>query len=209
MPGMAHLDGEMIFGNFGNKLNDFALLSLAQIHSAGRCLTYQKNKIMKVVIISLIFLTIFISHSSISQTPYDNEEICMVTFDTALNKNIVLWNKTPNVGTAFFNIYRDSTNLDSYDLIGTVSYNDGGYFIDSTSKPLERWYKYKLSVVDSSGKESSLSQHHKTIFLEVSTGIGVVNLYWNKYEGISFINYYIIARGTNLSNISILDSIQK
>ena len=53
-------------------------------------------------------------------------------------------------------------------------------------------YRYKISVLDSCGNESSLSNFHETIHLTASNGLGgVVNLIWDDYEGFAFSEYEI------------------
>ena len=51
-------------------------------------------------------------------TTYQEEKICMVTIDLKTGNNLIIWEKTPGVGTQYFNIYREGS------LIGTKSYHE-------------------------------------------------------------------------------------
>ncbi|MFC2113422.1 T9SS type A sorting domain-containing protein, partial [Bacteroidota bacterium] len=133
--------------------------------------------------------------------PYEDEKICIVTADITTGKNLIVWEKTPDVGTEFFNIYRDNENT----LIGTVPFHELSVFRDTLVDPETRPYLYFLSTVDSCGNESELSPYHKPLFLQYTGSVNGVNLQWNKYEiedgSINFISYSIL-RGLDLSDLS-------
>jgi hypothetical protein len=40
--------------------------------------------------------------------PYANQEICVVTVDSATGKNVIVWQKTPNMAISSFNVYKES-----------------------------------------------------------------------------------------------------
>lgn len=134
-------------------------------------------------------------------TPYEDEEICIVTADLSTGKNSIVWEKTPDVGTAYFNIYRDNNQT----LIGTVPFDDLSVFRDTLVDPETRPYLYFLSVIDSCGNESELSPYHKPLFLQYVGAVDGVNLQWDKYgvEGssIGFLSYTVL-RGTSLGSFS-------
>ncbi len=146
----------------------------------------------------------------IVSAPYDNEEICLVTVDTATQKNMVIWEKTPDVGIVSYNIYRQS-GFD-FDLIATVPYDSLSVYLDQGSKPQERAARYAISVIDTCGNESPLSPYHQTIHLGSSLGSqpNTIVLDWTDYidETASFIpEYYYIYRGTSPATLSLHDSI--
>ncbi len=140
-----------------------------------------------------------------------NETICMVTVDTATNKNMVTWEKTPDRGIESYKVYKE-VSLDSFEVIGTVSYDSLSVYVDVSSRPNERAAKYKISVVDTCGNESALSPYHKTINLQVSQGVPATtyNLDWNHYvdeAGLFTIDKYYIYRGNTKGSMALYDSI--
>jgi hypothetical protein len=134
--------------------------------------------------------------------PYENEQICVITTDSLLGKNLIIWEKTPGKGTAYYNIYRESK------LIGTVGYEDLSILKDNEANPKQRPYLYKLSVIDTCGNESALSPFHKPIFLQFVSSVNGVNLTWSKYEiegeNLNF-DSYCIYRGSDSTSLSILE----
>jgi len=139
--------------------------------------------------------------------PYPSQQICMVTVDTANGKNVVLWEKTPNAGILYYNIYKE-TGAYVYQPIGNVPANHDGIFVDVNSDATIKSDRYKISVVDTCLNESELSPEHKTLHLTVSLGLNNQhNLIWENYEGFSFSKYYIYRKIQN-NNFQVLDSIQ-
>ncbi len=141
------------------------------------------------------------------KSPFPSEEICVVTIDSASNKNIIVWSKTPNVGTVLTKIFKESTVINVYDSIGYVVFDSLSYFIDYSSLPETKSAKYKISIVDSCGNESALSPHHKTMHLTINKGIGwQFNLIWTPYEGFT-VPTYKIWRWADLQNPALIDSV--
>jgi hypothetical protein len=142
--------------------------------------------------------------------PYENEEICLVSVDPETEKNMVIWEKTPNVGIASYNVYRESAVAGVYNLIGNVPFDDLSIFVDQTSQPDVKSYKYKISVMDTCGNESGKSLYHKTMLLTSSLGPTSINLAWDEYEiegaGFGFVKY-LIYRGNTPDNMVLIDSI--
>ncbi len=142
--------------------------------------------------------------------PFD-ETICMVTVDTATNKNMVTWEKTPGQGIESYKVYKE-VSLDSFEVIGIVPYDSLSVYVDTSSRPDERAAKYKIAVVDTCGNESALSPYHKTINLQVSQGVPATtyNLDWNHYvdeSGLFTIDKYYIYRGNTKGSMALYDSI--
>ncbi len=138
--------------------------------------------------------------------PYAYQEICLVTVDTASGHNVVAWEKPYRDDIVSFNIYKETTVAYDYDLVATIPYDDLSAYLDEDSDPNVQSYRYKISVVDTCGNESELSDAHKTMHLTVSTGIGVYNLIWENYEGFPF-GSYLIYRGTSPSTLTPLAAI--
>jgi len=135
---------------------------------------------------------------------FEGEEICLVTVDSITNKNMVIWEKTPDVCIEYYNIYKEfATNV--YEVIGTVPYDSLSVFVDMESEPLVHSDKYKISAVDLCGNESELSSYHKTIILQANMGIGQINLEWINYEGF-YVGYNYIYKGST-NNLTLYDSV--
>lgn len=145
------------------------------------------------------------------QTPYQNQQLCLVTVDPTIGKNKIMWNKTPNVGTESYNIYKEViTNV--YNWVGNVSYDSASYIIDYGSDPMSHGDKYKITSIDTCGNESELDScmFHKTINLVIYSYGTTMGLNWDSYEveDNSFypLQYYIY-RGTTPYNLQIIDSL--
>ena len=124
-------------------------------------------------------------------TPYQ-EEICLVTVDPESGGNVVVWEKTDDQKTVWYNIYKETNEAGVYDLIGSQLYDSLSIFIDENSNPLAGSSRYKISTLDSCGNESFLSQEHKTMHLTSSVGINnEVNLIWDNYEGFQYATFNI------------------
>jgi hypothetical protein len=132
--------------------------------------------------------------------------ICFVTVDTS-NKNMVIWDKITTKHIKTFNIYRETTVTGVFTLAATVPYDSLSVWVDPVAKPGVRSYRYELSQVDSCGNESPMSVIHKTIHMTANVGLsGLVNLIWDNYEGLPFIQY-IVFRDTIYGQYHRYDSI--
>jgi hypothetical protein len=142
--------------------------------------------------------------------PYEDEEICLVTIYLETGENLVIWEKTAGVGTESYNVYRETSSSEIYEIIGNVPFDSLSVFLDTTSNPRQQAYRYKLSTVDTCGNESKLSYYHKTILLQVSQGTGVFNLNWSDYEyeggGFTFTGFTIY-RGSDTTSLDSIGSI--
>ncbi len=137
------------------------------------------------------------------QRVYEDEEICVANVDTA-QKVILIWERTAEVGTASYNIYREEAT-DVYEFMDNVPVGQLSVWQDPTADPYARAYRYKITAVDTCQNESDESFYHQTLHLAASEGntAGDVELHWNFYEGID-VAQYIIFRGEDTLN---LDSI--
>jgi hypothetical protein len=128
--------------------------------------------------------------------------------NSAYNK--VIWEKPMVMDIDSFRIYREV--LSSFVHIGSVAYDSLSEYHDTTYLPLAdpntTNFRYKISVVDTCGNESVLSNHHRTIFLQANQGIGgVVNLNWVPYEGAT-VDFYRILRDTTGTGVyTAIDSV--
>jgi uncharacterized repeat protein (TIGR03803 family) len=137
---------------------------------------------------------------------YD-QNICIVTTDTSINKNIIIWgrnNMPPDSLNSFVNIY-DST-ASGWINIGSVSDTALSEFIDTASNPNLQSYSYRISTVDTSCGESSLSPTNSTVYLQVAMLSNRDSLYWTPYVGFATPKY-LIYRGLSLNALTLIDSV--
>lgn len=140
--------------------------------------------------------------------PTPAPQICIVGLDSITNKNRVVWEKPLVNYIDSFYVYKETTVGNVYEKIGALSYSALAVFLDVNSNPAVQAYRYKISALDTSGNQTSLSDAHKTIHLTINQGVGGVwNLIWSNYEGLNF-GTYNIYRGTDPSNMTLLTSIQ-
>jgi len=158
----------------------------------------------------------------------------MVTIDTSTYKNMVVWQKLespytdPETGAVItienYNLFRqDSAGLD-YHKIAEVPYGELSVFVDTTSEPRKRPYKYKLSALltvdpplgDSFEEKSDTSYcwYHKTLFIskEVSGDSLFINVDpyevqdWNMDSVFAGQQVYVY-RGTDSTQLHLYDSV--
>jgi photosystem II stability/assembly factor-like uncharacterized protein len=142
--------------------------------------------------------------------PYEGEEICLVTIDLETGMNMVVWEKAEDAGIASYNVYRESATSGVYDLLANIPYDNLSVYVDMTSQPEVKSYKYRISVIDTCGNESSPSPYHKTMLLTSNLGPNAINLSWTEYVvedgGFGFVKY-LIYRGDAPNNLAVIDSI--
>lgn len=124
--------------------------------------------------------------------------ICIVSVDSTSTKNLIVWEKPVTNTIEGFSVYRDVQGNST--LVGYVPYDEESEFVDVTNNvnPNITSYRYKISVIDTCGYESELSDHHETIHVTATEGLGGVNnLIWDNYEGFDFVNYNILKDTTD------------
>ena len=140
-------------------------------------------------------------------TPYANEDICMVTVDPGSGMNMILWERTPDQSIFSYNIYRETSIKDNYELIGNSLFADPGSFLDNNSVPAKQSYRYKITAIDNCGNESGRSSYHSTMHLTLNIGLNnATNLIWSKYEGFD-VQTYNIWRGPNTEELSLIGAV--
>lgn len=134
-------------------------------------------------------------------SPFEEEEICMVTVDS-LGRNQIIWNKTSGQRTFEYKLYKENPISGNYEWFSSVPASGVlSVFSDPNSNARQTSSRYKISAVDSCGNESELSDNHKTMHLTLNEGIsGEVNLIWDGYEGIDFTQYEVY-RGSSPKNM--------
>lgn len=135
------------------------------------------------------------------------QPICLVTVDSATQKNKIIWERINKPAQASYHIYKETSVAGTYSLLGTSPADSAGLFIDTTSNPGARSDRYKLTTLDTCGNESVKSDAHKTMHLTVNSGLGGVwNLIWESYEG-KPVNTIHIYRGSSPATMSLLTSV--
>ncbi|OFY37475.1 MAG: hypothetical protein A2275_10400 [Bacteroidetes bacterium RIFOXYA12_FULL_35_11] len=131
--------------------------------------------------------------------PFANQQLCYVTVDTITWRNKIIWEKTPGVGIASYCIWVETTT-EHYERLACVNHDNPANYVDVTSSPEVKAYKYKISVIDTCGNESDYSFFHKTMKLIVNTNSTNANLQWSSYideSGTYVPEIYIIYRSTS------------
>jgi hypothetical protein len=124
--------------------------------------------------------------------PFANEQICMVTLNGQTGKNMVVIEKTMNVGTDSIRIYRVENTPGQYTYIGSIGIEVPGIFNDNQSVPDQQSYQYSISVRDTCGNESGHSFTHKSMHLQATLGLNKeVNLSWSSYEGFVYQDFQL------------------
>jgi photosystem II stability/assembly factor-like uncharacterized protein len=139
---------------------------------------------------------------SVGFFPKDAPSICLVGVNDSYNE--VVWNKFNLNSVDSFNIFRETNQTDIYEKIKSIDFEAFSVFVDSSSNPSVQSNKYRISLLDVCGQETSLGSPHKTIHLAINKGIGLNwNLIWEAYEGLS-VSTYNIYRGTTSENLSLI-----
>ncbi len=138
------------------------------------------------------------------------QNLCMVSVDSTTGRNKLVWKKNSGAGIVSYNFYRESNFAGEFDLIGSQTYSDPNFFIDSFSNPKQRPFTYYISAIDSCGGESEYSKYyaHTTLHLTASLGVsGENNLNWSDYLGIYPLNTYVIYRSNKGSSFQPIASV--
>ncbi len=141
-----------------------------------------------------------------AQKVYEKEKVCAVSVDSS-GRNIIIWEKTADVGTSAFHIYRKMAT-DTFEFIDQLPFAKLTVFEDKNVDPTQQSVQYRISAVDTCGNESGRSVIHRTLHLQLSEGIapGDINLAWSAYEGINF-PHYIINRGSHTDSMEVLTTV--
>ena len=105
--------------------------------------------------------------------------ICLVTVDSTLTHNLLVWEKTNINMTPIdsFIVYREITT-NNYQRIASVVHDSLSIFNDLTANPANTGYRYKLKSKNAHGVLSLFSNYHNTIYLTNSGG----NFSWTTYQ---------------------------
>lgn len=140
------------------------------------------------------------------QYPYEKEKLLLATFDPTIEKNIIIWSRTPDKRTQSYILFNGNTE-DNF--LAETSYDRQNLYIDENTDPYTRSAYYNISVKDSCGNRSEFynERSHRTMHLRASTdGNGFAQLAWENYLGFDYDKFYVY-RGTSPDNMEILDSL--
>lgn len=143
---------------------------------------------------SVVYLNLTIHES-------EQTKLCMVSVGNG--HNVVMWPKTVEV--AEYNIYREGATTGDYELVATIPYDSLSLWMDETSRPVTRSYRYRITSIDLCGIESEESEVHKTMHLTINQGVSNSwNLIWTEYEGATYSGYQIY-RGHSADDMELID----
>jgi len=114
--------------------------------------------------------------------PYEGAEICIVTVDSVTGKNMVVWEKTQDVGIDSYNVWREGSTVNDSVLVKNVAFDALSVAVDEGSEPDSKAHRYWITALDSCGNESTRSKIHKTMLLTTGLGPDRINLTWLEYQ---------------------------
>ncbi len=126
---------------------------------------------------------------------YNNLEICYVTSDSEdYTKNRIFLNTQGNYNIQDYLIYAETTAVDQYELIGSISDGESS-FLDVNTNNQQQQKKYKVATLDSCGNISDLSSAHYNTLLSATVAVdGSVSLEWQPYVGVAYSTFNIWRR---------------
>ncbi|MCB9047422.1 MAG: T9SS type A sorting domain-containing protein [Chitinophagales bacterium] len=120
-------------------------------------------------------------------------QLCGVLTDATTGNNVIAWNTAGIQHADSYRVYRE--NGGNYQPVGTVSASAAAMYTDATATPNTQSYKYKVTVMDSCGTETSLDSCtvHETVRLSFDQRKGnEAYLSWNAYTGIASPSYMVM-----------------
>jgi hypothetical protein len=106
------------------------------------------------------------------------QDLCIVTIDSASNKPVVVWNKSDKYATAEYSIYRAATPGTAYTEIAAISRDSLSEWMDTAAHPELMSYRYRIAVRDTCAMKDAQSAYHQTIYL---TYAGNGQFTWTPY----------------------------
>ncbi len=150
-----------------------------------------------------------------------DQSICLISLDSATNRNKIIFDKGDTSNIAGYTIYRENSITNQYDSLTYINRDSSNYFIDMTANPNSRYWRYKMLRNDKCGNNiSSISFNNyviksTTIFLQqgISTN-NSINLSWNYSSNIQpspgsgpWIQSFYIYRSDGTNPFQAIDSI--
>ena len=132
------------------------------------------------------------------------EPLGVSTFSENGKHIILAWERTKGKGTVTYKVLREY-DQDKYSIIGNIPFaNDSSVFKDKSSNAIEQAFKYKLRTINACG-DSAESEPHRTMFVQTNYNVqtDVLNLNWNRYEGLPLSKYLVYEIKSNGDTSSI------
>ena len=137
------------------------------------------------------------------QSPH-REQLCAVTVDPTEDGNLLVWEKTPDVGTQHFNIYKQTSQFNIFELTHSQPYEELSEYLDTEANPNMQSERYYITTDDICENESEPTLAHKTMHLTSNLGTNdEVNLIWEPYDGFNY-NTFNIYRGDGISSMELI-----
>ena len=120
---------------------------------------------------------------------FKQPELSVVTYDKDARHNLVVWQKEETDEIDEYFIYRETEIPGDYEEIGSSPYYLPSVFVDETARFRKQSNRYRMAAGNSCWK-SPLSAEGKTMILRFDFDVtGRINLWWDAYEGSSYISY--------------------
>jgi hypothetical protein len=130
----------------------------------------------------------------ITNAQSEKPSICLLTVDTSLIYNMIVWEKDPlNPNIAGYNIYRETSIYGEFEKVAYRPYALESFYQDNDASPVDRSWRYGITEVNTCNQESPMSFVHKTIHTITSTANSIdYDVHWDNYEGISYTSIYLL-----------------
>jgi len=141
----------------------------------------------------------------INASALNTPNLCNISVDVNSNRNKLTWVNDTNQVADSIKIYREGFIYNQFDLIASLDASTTTFYIDQNSMPKNRYYRYRISAIDSCGMETPYSNFHKSIhlMLTASGSASKWNLRWSPYLGRASSTYQIY-RGMDSSQMQLL-----
>lgn len=119
--------------------------------------------------------------------PYNDLEICMVTYEDSSGFNVIVYEPVQNVGIDSIQLFIYDTLSSNYEWIGANHIDEEGTYYDEGANPDLLSYKYKLAIQDTFGNISDFSPYHESMYLSaIINPNNEIVLSWNPYVGFEY-----------------------
>ena len=139
---------------------------------------------------------------------FKQPQISLVTVSKEKGKNLIVWVRESTDQIAYYTIYREDSEANEFNAVGTLNYSEISVFEDEEADPMARQWSYKISATDVCGNETALSNAHTTLHLNEMKDIrdGKAALIWEPYKGLEYSSFYII-RETTVGTFTFIDTL--
>ncbi|MFL5754481.1 MAG: T9SS type A sorting domain-containing protein [Bacteroidia bacterium] len=136
-------------------------------------------------------------------------QICMLTVDTATNRNMVVWNDSVQ-GIALYEIFRESSVAGNFNLIATIPAGITNTYEDTLANADIKPWRYLIRTTDSCNRVSTYSLAQKTIHCNVNLNpTAGFDVSWDQYQGtnVDFTHYLVFRKLQDSVSWRLIDSV--